>query len=235
MTRAVVSIETPDGAFSAYLCGPVAAKAPAILVVQEIFGVTPFVKGVCEWLARNGFVALAPDLFWRQQAGVVLEESDRETAGRFMRNLDEKATVADCKAALAYLRALPSCSGATAALGYCLGGKFAYLLMAEGSVDAAVSYYGVGIHDHLHRAAEISAPILLHIAANDPLCPRDAQARIVTALAEARGLATIEIHEDVGHAFARKGSVAFRASTAARADSITIDFLHEHLDKSIDR
>ena len=139
MTQGFVSVETPAGAYSAYLCEPGRADAPAVLVLQEIFGVTPFVKGVCEWLARNGFIALAPDLFWRQQPGVVLDESDRDTAGKLMSGLDEELAIEDCNAALAYLRSLTTSQGSTAALGYCLGGKFAYLLAARGSVDAAVS------------------------------------------------------------------------------------------------
>lgn len=229
MNRQFVSIGTPDGPLPAYLCEPAAGGAPGVLVLQEIFGLTPFIKGVCERLARSGFAALAPDLFWRQEPGVVLEETERERAGKFMNGLDAGLALDDCDAALAHLRALPSQTGATAALGYCLGGKFAYLLATRGSVDAAISYYGVGIHALLGEAAALSVPTLLHIAAEDALCPPAAQEDILTALAVAPRPATMEVHAGVGHAFARTGSPAYREAAAARADAQTLAFLRAHL------
>src|ERR1700730_11498016 len=182
-----ISVTAGSGAeFTAFLSVPTArsqaARAPAVLVLQEIFGVNAFVRGVCDRLADAGFIAIAPDLFWRQEAGMQLSESDLERALHLLQGLDQEEAISDCSDAVAYVRALPNCSGRVGAVGYCLGGKLAYLMAMRSNVAAAVSYYGVGIEGVLDEAKAITAPLLLHIAAEDELCPPPAQTTIHRAL-----------------------------------------------------
>jgi carboxymethylenebutenolidase len=179
-----VSVRAANGAeFTAFLTVPAArsesTRAPAVLVLQEIFGVNAFVRGVCDRLADAGFIAIAPDLFWRQEPGIQLSESDLEPALRLLQGLDQEEAISDCSDAVAYVRALPNCSGRVGAVGYCLGGKLAYLMAMRSKVAAAVSYYGVGIEGVLDEANARTAPLLLHIAADDALCPRRRRRRSI--------------------------------------------------------
>jgi carboxymethylenebutenolidase len=228
-----VSVRAANGAeFTAFLTVPTersrAARAPAVLVLQEIFGVNAFVRGACERLAAADFIAIAPDLFWRQEAGVQLSESDLERALRLMAGLDQEEAISDCSDAIAYVRALPNCSGHIGVVGYCLGGKLAYLMAARSKVAAAVSYYGVGIEGVLGEAKAITAPLLLHIGAEDALCPPSAQAAIQGALKGIPGV-ILDTHAGVGHAFARHGGATYVPQAAERADASTLAFLRQHL------
>lgn len=224
-----LTVEVADGCFDAYLRYPDdgGAAAPAVIVLQEIFGVNAFVRETCDWFAANGLIAAAPDLFWRQSPGIELGEGDREQAMALMKGLDQDKAVVDCAALRDRLAALPRCSGRVGASGYCLGGKIAYLLAARGQVDAAVSYYGVGIQGALDEAQGLDRPLLLHVAIEDALCPPDAQAAIAAALGARPGVA-IEEHP-AGHAFARTGSTAYVETSARAAHARTLAFLASHL------
>jgi len=220
------------GSFGAYLAMPSKLPAPGIVVLQEIFGVNGFIREVADGLAAQGYIAIAPDLFWRQTPGVQLDsdaEADRGKAFGLYQGLDEKKAVQDSIAALNALRGMKECSGRVGALGYCLGGKLAYLMAARSSVDAAVGYYGVGINGALDEAAQIRVPVLLHVAGSDHFCPPEAQRQLVEAFSSRTDTVTVVIHEGVDHAFARTGSGAFRAEAAARADQSTREFLKRHL------
>src|SRR5262247_3127649 len=125
----MTTIKSFDGAeFDGYLSLPASGYGPGIVVLQEIFGVNPFVRNVADWYAAHGFVALAPDLFWRQERGVVLTESQREKAFALYQGLDEAKAVEDSAAAMNFLRSHSACNGRVGAVGFCLGGNLAYLL-----------------------------------------------------------------------------------------------------------
>ncbi|MBB4633390.1 dienelactone hydrolase family protein [Sphingosinicella soli] len=224
-----ITVDVEDGSFEAHVSWPTddGGSAPAVIVLQEIFGVNAFVRGACDWLAANGFIAAAPDLFWRQSPGVELTEADRDQAVGLMQGLDQDRAVTDCAALIERLRAFPKCSGKVGALGYCLGGKIAYLMAARTSIDAAIAYYGVGIQSALGEADAVRAPLLLHIASQDTLCPPAAQEKIVRALA-GNATARTETHR-AGHAFARTGSAAYVETSADRANQHSLAFLAEHL------
>jgi carboxymethylenebutenolidase len=225
-----VSLRAADGgSFSGYLAVPARHPAPGVVVLQEIFGVNAFVRQVVEEYAARGFIALAPDIFWRQQPGVQLTEADREQAQQYLKNLDERLAVEDAVAAMSYLRALPHCTGKVGAVGYCLGGKLAYLMATRSNVNAAVSYYGVGIQNHLSEAPNIRCPLLLHIGGADPLCPPEAQAKIITSLQPRAERVTIATYEGAGHAFARRGGAPYMREPAERADATTEEFLSRGL------
>ena len=218
--------------FTAYLAAPDSqpqtARASAVLVLQEIFGVNAFVRGVCDRFADAGFIAIAPDLFWRQELGVQLSEEQFDQAMRLMQRLDQDQAIDDCSNAIEYISALPDFSGQIGVVGYCMGGKLAYLMAARGKVDAAVSYYGVGIQDALGEAKSLTAPLLLHIAAEDVLCPPPARASIYAALENVAGV-RIDTHPGVGHAFARRGGSTYVPQAAERADATTLAFLRQQL------
>jgi carboxymethylenebutenolidase len=146
-----------------------------------------------------------------------------------MQSLDQDAALADCGSLLDALRDLPECTGRVGALGYCLGGKLAFLLGARNKVDSAISYYGVGIQEQLKLLPEVRVPTLLFIAEEDVLCPPPAQQHIKMATAE-NNFVSIESFPEAGHAFARTGSTSYRQDAAERADNLAIRFLEQYLD-----
>src|ERR1044071_2313117 len=207
---------------------PASGYGPGIVVLQEIFGVNQNMRGVADWYAAHGFVALCPDLFWRMERGVALTERDWEKAIDFYKQLDEAKAVEDAAAALEFLRKHASSSGRAGAVGFCLGGNLAYLLSVRFKPDCAVGYYGVGIEKSLDEAKNPSAPLMLHIGGRDKFCPPEAQAQIRSAL-EPNPLAKIHVYPDREHAFARLGGEHYDAADAELADLRTLEFFVTHL------
>src|SRR6185369_6192504 len=136
-----------DGEFDAYLALPAGGYGPGIVVLQEIFGVNKFLRDVADWYAAHGFVALCPDLFWRQERGVELTDKgdDWNKGIALYEGLDKAKAVEDSATALEFLRRHTACSGRAGAVGFCLGGNLAYLLSVRYKPDCAVGYYGVSI------------------------------------------------------------------------------------------
>lgn len=232
MAGSDVKITTGGGAFSAYLARPASPKGPAIVVLQEIFGVNANIRGIADDFAAQGYYAIAPDIFWRQQPDLQLNpasEADRNTAMGLMKGLDQNLAADDAYCALQHAAGLPDANGKTAAVGYCLGGKLAYLVAAKYPIDAAISYYGVGIQDALDKGEDIKGALLLHIAGADHLCPSEAQAKIAEAVKPLGARAEVHIYEGVGHAFARRGGQTFVADAATRADAASALFLRDRL------
>src|SRR5258705_11429079 len=129
--HAMVTIKSFDGGeFNGYLALPGAGYGPGIVVLQEIFGINRYIPGVADWYAAHGFVALCPDLFWRQERGVELTDTgnDRNKAFSLYQGLDEAKAVEDGAAAMDRLRSSPATDGRVGAVGFCLGGNLAYLL-----------------------------------------------------------------------------------------------------------
>ncbi|MCJ2187627.1 dienelactone hydrolase family protein [Novosphingobium beihaiensis] len=230
MAGSMVTLTSFDGReFSAYLAKADASGASGIVILQEIFGINTFVREAADRFAAAGYNVIAPDLFWRQEPGLQLNpgsEEDRARAMGLMKNLDEDAAMRDAASSAAWLRDAMACER-VGAVGYCLGGKLAYLAAMDPAFDATVAYYGVAIQSALAKADGIRAPLLLHIAAEDTLCPPEAQAQIVEAL-EPKGV-RITTHAGAGHAFARYNTPAYNAAAAEPADSETSEFLTEYL------
>lgn len=232
---AETSIKTPDGTFSAYVAAPKnlvpGKKAPGILVIQEIFGVNKVMRDLCTGFAVQGYVALCPDLFWRQEPGIqITDKTDAEWKRAFelYQGFNEAKGVQDLIASLDHLRKLPNCSGKAGSVGYCLGGKLAYLMATRSNADANVGYYGVGIENALNEASAITKPLLLHIAAEDQFVPKDAQAKIREALAR-NSAVTIHVYPGCDHAFARVGGAHWNADAAKQANDRTAAFFTKHL------
>ncbi len=220
-----ITITCPDGAFSAYLASPAGNSGGGVLVIQEIFGVNKDMRDHCDHLASQGYFALCPDIFWRQEPGIqITDQTDEEWAKAFelYQGFDVEKGVADLKVALAHLRTVDGCTGKAGTVGFCLGGLLAYLMAAESDADCNVSYYGVGIDERLAAADGISAPTILHIAEEDGFVPKEAQAKIKDGLG---GHPNISLHSypGVDHAFARHAGVNYDAAAAALADSRTMD------------
>jgi carboxymethylenebutenolidase len=232
MTQDRLTVTTPTGSFAAYVARPVAGKAPAIVVIQEIFGVNAVMRGVCDSLAAKGYLAICPDLFWRIEPGVDLSdrsEAEWKKAFELYNAFNVDAGVEDIAAAIDLIRHDQQCSGKVGAVGYCLGGLLAFLTATRTDSDASVAYYGVGIEKHLGEADRLTRPLMLHIAEEDQFVAKPAQALIVDAL---KNRALVEIHTYQGrdHAFAREGGEHYDAEDAARANQRTQAFFEAALD-----
>jgi carboxymethylenebutenolidase len=225
----MITIKSCDGGeFNGYLALPASGYGPGIVVLQEIFGVNSYIRGVADWYAAHGFVALCPDLFWRMERGVELTEADRSRAFSFYQQLDEAKAVEDSAAALEFLRKHPACSGRVGAVGFCLGGNLAYLLSVRFKPDCAVGYYGVSIEKSLDEAKNLSSPLLLHIAGADQFCPPEAQAEIHAAL-DGSPLVTIHDYPAQGHAFGRPSGEHYAPEAAELANLRSLEFFVSHL------
>src|SRR5262252_4743364 len=172
--------------FRGYLATPPGRKGPGIVLCQEIFGVNDHIREVADQFAEEGYFVLAPDLFHRLEPDVELGygEEDFKKAFDFYGRFDEDKAAKDIKSAVGVLRKVMGCNGEVAALGYCLGGKLAYLAAARTRVDAAIGYYGVYIEKNLTEAGKIKCPLLLHFAGNDRYVPPATIAKIRKRLAK---------------------------------------------------
>jgi carboxymethylenebutenolidase len=228
----MVTIQAFDGGqFEGYLALPAAGRGPGIVLLQEIFGVNQVMRGIADWYAERGFVAVCPDLFWRQERGIQLtDKTDQEWQRAFelYKGLDVAKAVDDGAAAMALLREHPACTGKVGAVGYCLGGNLAYLLAARYDPDCSAGYYGVSIENALHEAEKIKSPLMLHMAGKDRFCDAAAQAKIHESL-DPRPLVTIHDYPDNDHAFARVGGEHFDSRSAELANLRTLEFFVRHL------
>jgi carboxymethylenebutenolidase len=222
MIGTTISVSARDGgSFKAYLATPEQGSGPGIVLLQEIFGINRYIRDVADYYAEEGYVVLAPDLFWRLEPGIELDESDFEKAFALYQKFDVPKAVEDIVATVAALRSQPACKGRIGALGFCLGGKLAYLAAAEAGVDCAVGYYGVAIEQQLDLVPKIKCPLVLQFAAEDKFVPATAVAEIRKAFA---GREDVEIHvyPGVDHAFARPGGHAWNKPAALMAHSRSI-------------
>ena len=228
-----VSITAHDGgSFSAFAVYPDAdLPAPAIVVIQEIFGVNAVMRNICQQLAYAGFLAICPDLFWRQTRGVQLtDQTDADWARGFelYKGFNIDLGIEDLKSTLAFIREDKECTGKAATMGYCLGGTLAYLMATRSNADCNVSYYGTRVHEFLDEAKGIKKPLLMHIAEKDQYVPLDAQQKILQTLNKK---AEIHVYPGVDHAFARLGGKHYDKEAARQANVRTADFLATQLAK----
>ncbi len=209
---------------------PAIRRGPGLVVEQEIFGINENVRFACEQYAREGFVALAPDLFWRIEPNLDLDYSEAgwKRALQLFQTFDVHQGVKDIGSTIRALRARGQVTGKVGCIGYCLGGKLAYLTAARTDCDVSVGYYGVGIEVALGERVNIKRPLLLHIAEGDQLVPPAAQAKVKDGL---KGVAGVEIYSypKVDHAFARHHGDHYDQVAAELANARTLAFLRKHL------
>lgn len=228
-----VKIKTHDkGSFSAYVSYPASElPAPAVVVIQEIFGVNVVMRGICDNLAQAGFIAICPDLFWRQEPDVQItdkSEAEWQKAFKLYQGFNVDLGIEDLKSTLAFIRTQKDCTGKAGTIGYCLGGKLAYLMAARSDSDCNVSYYGVGIEEMLGEAPKIKKQLLMHIAEKDKFVPMAAQQKILSSLNKHKNI-EIHVYPGVDHAFAREGGQHYDKEAANQANARTADFLATHL------
>jgi carboxymethylenebutenolidase len=227
-------ITTSDGAFTAYVARPRVLPAPAVVVIHEVFGVNADMRQSCDELAAKGYLAISPDLFWRQEPGVDMTdqtEGERAKAQALYDAFDLDAGVRDIAATLEAARALPDATGPVGVIGYCLGGLLTYLTAARVSVDAAVAYYPGNADKHLEEAGSVHSPMLVHLAQEDEYIPADAQQKITTALQDVSQV-QVYIYPGCHHAFARHRGISYNAEAAALANGRTDAFLALYLKKA---
>lgn len=227
-----MTIPTKDGqSFQAYIALPAQLPAPTVIVIQEIFGVNEGMRGKCDWLAREGFIAVCPDLFWRLEPGVDLTDKTQEEWNKafdLMNRFDIDKGIEDLRAVKHTMRGYADSTGKVGCLGYCLGGKMAYLMAARSDIDASAGYYGVGLDKLLGESGNIQKPLMLHVAEEDGFTPKEAQAKIKEGLS---GNPNVMVHTYPGmdHAFTRIGGKNYDADAAALADGRTVAFLSKYL------
>jgi carboxymethylenebutenolidase len=231
MAGTYIEIAAPEGGkFRGYFCLPAAGKGPGLVVEQEIFGINENVRFVCDEYAKQGFVTLAPDLFWRIEPNIDLDysEAGMKRAFELLGKFNVEQGMQDIAATIKTLRARPECAGKVGCIGYCLGGKLAYLSAARTDSDASVGYYAVGLDAVLGEKGNIKKPFLLHIAEKDKFVPPEAQAKVKEAL---KGIPNIEVYSypNVDHAFARLKGDNYNKAAADLANSRTQAFLKKHL------
>jgi carboxymethylenebutenolidase len=214
--------------FAGCLALPPAGRGPGLVLWQEIFGVNAHIRAVAEQYALDGFVVLAPDAFWRQAPRVELgyEGAERQRAIALMQGYAAAEALADIAASVAALRARPEVAGArVGSFGYCMGGRLAYLAAATAGVDAAVAFYGGGIHGQLDRAPAITCPVQFHYAELDDNIPLEAVARVRAALPAAE----VHVYPGAHHGFNCWARASYHAPSAALAHGRALAFLAQAL------
>jgi carboxymethylenebutenolidase len=222
-----------SGAFDCLVVTPKTQQpAGVVVMIQEIFGVNAAMRQLSAWVADMGFIAVAPDLFWRQEPGVQLDpdagQAQWDRAFALLNGFDQEKGLADLAATIAAARKLPGANGKVGTMGFCLGGRMAFKTAAHTDADCNVSYYGVGIEGMLADAPGIQGPLLMHIAELDKFVPPAAQTAITEGLA-GHPKVTCHVYPGVDHAFARMGGHAWDARAATIANGRTAEFLVKYL------
>ena len=219
-----------DASFGAYIAHPAGTPRAAIIVIQEIFGVNPGIRQKCDKLAAEGYLAVAPDLFWRLEPGV---ETDPDVPAEFERAIgmmgqfDQDAGIRDIEATIHHIRRTLGVSK-VGCVGYCLGGRLAFMTAARTDIDASVGYYGVGIDGLLGEKHAIAHPVMLHIPTADGFVPRETQAAMHAGLDD-HPKVTLHDYEGLDHGFATETGQRRNEDAATLADSRTAAFFAEHL------
>ena len=230
MSGKTIEITANDGGtFGAYLALPESGSGAGLVLLQEIFGVNQNMREVADLFAEEGYVTIAPDLFWRIEPGIALGYSEAEfkQAIELMGKFDIDQGIEDIGASVKALRALGACTGKVATIGFCLGGKLSYLTAARQDIDLAVSFYGVGIEGLLGESEGITCPLQMHFADLDQYVPAPAVAQIRGHFA---GRDNVEIYSyaNVDHAFYNHSrDSVYNRPASMMAHSRTIAALHK--------
>jgi len=236
---ASITIQAGDGSgsFAAYLVEPTAKPAPAttpmakprgaIVLIQEIFGVNQAMRDIAAWVADIGFIAVCPDLFWRIEPGIdITDKSDAEWKRAFelFQAFDQVKGIEDLKATVASARTLPGANGKVATIGYCLGGRLAFMMATQSDADANISYYGVGLDGLLGDLGKVTKPLVIHIADKDAFFPPEGRAAVVAAT-KGNSHAVSYVYPNADHAFARVNGIHWDGRSATIANGRSAEAL----------
>ena len=224
-------ITTLDGDkdFMAYVARPKDEPRAAIVVIQEIFGVNAGIRRKCDLLAEEGYLAVAPDLFWQLGEGIELDpdiEPEFQKALDLMGKFDQDAGVRDIEATIKWART--ETGKKVGAVGYCLGGRLAYMTAARTDSDATVGYYAVGVDELLREKDAIANPLMLHIPTEDGFVDKDTQKAMHDGLDD-HPKVTLHDYEGMDHGFATQFGKRRNEDNAQLADKRTMDFFAKHL------
>jgi len=217
------------GAIPAYVAHPAGPAKAAMIVIPEIFGVNEGIRRKVDGWAALGYLAIAPDIFWRFAPGVELDPdvpAQLQEAFGYFQQYDADLGVEDIKAVLDWTRAQGAAK--TGLVGFCLGGRLAYMAAARTTIDAVVGYYGVMIDTMLNEAGQITKPLALHIPTADHFVSPEAQAAIHAGL-DAHPQVTLWDYQGLDHGFAAEMGNRRDEAGAQLADQRTRDFFTAHL------
>lgn len=229
----LVPVTTLDGgaSFNSYVARPDGTATAAIVVIQEVFGINEGIRRKCDGWAEKGYLAYAPDLFWRIRPGIELNpdipeqmQEGLDLFGKF----DQQQGIFDLEAAIKAARAELGEGGKVGLVGFCLGGRLAFMTACRTDGDAFVGYYGVGIDNLLDEQHAIGKPVLLHVPTADGFVSAEAQKAMHEGLADNRHV-TLYDYEGLDHGFAAEMGNRRDEAGAQLADSRTIAFFAEHL------
>src|ERR1700689_606922 len=212
-----ITIESPDGTFHAYVSRPAKLPAPAVVVLPEFFGVNADIRTTCDELAKQGFIAIAPDLFWRQEPDVDLDvrsEADWQHGLRLYGAYDRDAGARDIAQTIRAAVKLPESTGKVALQGYCLGALMSFITAARHEGDAAGAYHGGDTEKYLGEVGSLRAPLLMHLGEEDEFISKRAQTQIKAGLAK-KPNATGYSYPGECHAFSRHNGTHYNATAAA--------------------
>lgn len=225
-----ISTLSSNEKFKAYVARPAGTTRAAIVVIQEIFGVNAGIRRKCDKLAEDGYLAVAPDLFWRLEPGIELDpdvEPEFQRALDLMGKFNQDKGIRDIEATIDFLRSEEGVKK-VGAVGYCLGGRLAYMTAARTDSDATVGYYGVGIDELLREKHAIAHPLMLHIPTEDGFVDKDTQKAMHGGLDD-HPKVTLHDYEGLDHGFATEFGDRRSDKGAELADKRTADFFAEHL------
>ncbi|MGI9149591.1 MAG: dienelactone hydrolase family protein [Chloroflexota bacterium] len=220
MSDDTLLVSTHDGrSMPAFVARPASGSGPGLLVLQEIFGITDYVRRRASDLAELGYVTLVPELYWRLGPHIATDETTpaglQEAFGYFGK-LDMAQAADDAVAALEHMRGMPETGGKAGVLGFCLGGRLAYEVGVRSTPDVVVSYYGAGIADRLEDAGRLACPVIFHFGGADPYLPPEQAHRIQQVFAS-RPDTEVHMHPGANHAFDNFNSPMFYTPAASEA------------------
>jgi len=219
-----------DTSFAAYVARPATAPKAAIIVIQEIFGVNQGIRQKCDKFAAEGYLAIAPDLFWRMKPGIELDPdvaAEFQQALDWMGQFDQDTGIRDIQATINHLHDKEGIRK-VGCVGYCLGGRLAFMTAARTNIDASVGYYGVGIDGLLGEKEAISHPLMLHIPTEDGFVDKATQKAMHEGL-EDHPRVTLHDYEGLDHGFATEIGKRRDENAANIADGRTAAFFSRHL------
>jgi carboxymethylenebutenolidase len=226
MPNLTISATDGSGSFSAYVAEPKSTPAGAVVLIQEIFGVNQAMRDIAAWVADLGFIAVCPDLFWRIKAGIDITdktEAEWKRAFELFQKFDQAKGIEDLKATVAAARTMNGGNGKVATMGYCLGGRLAFMMAEQSDADANVSYYGVGLDGLLGELNKVTKPLIVHIADKDEFFPAEGRAKVVEAAKNHPQIRCYNYPAD--HAFARVGGTHWHGLSATIANGRSAELL----------